>query len=338
MVTRSLNAVVVIPTLNAAPLLERCLASLDAQEREVEVVVVDNASVDGTAAWLRDRYPGAALVRNDCNLGFGNAVNAGVAGARSKPDVVILVNNDTELLPGFVEAILAPFADPGVGMVAGVLLRGDAPDRIDSAGIELDRTLRSADMLANAPVAALATARDPVGPCGGAAAYRAAAFAEVEGFDPSFFAYWEDVDLALRLRLAGWTCRLAPTARVVHRHGATLGASSPAARRLEAFGRGFVIERYGVARRSLRDRLAVAAIDWPALAVHLVARRELGPIRARLRGRRAAARSPRLRAPVELATVSVGTTLARQWHFLADRLRGRAPRHFYESTGVGSER
>jgi N-acetylglucosaminyl-diphospho-decaprenol L-rhamnosyltransferase len=336
MVDRQPTVLVVIPTLNARGLLEHCLESITAQGRPADVVVVDNASTDGTDTMLRERYPDVQVVPSDTNLGFGKAINLGVTEAASAAELVVLVNNDTVLLPGFLSAIAAPFADERVGMVAGVLLQGEVPARIDSAGIELDRTLRSADMLWNGPVALLDDAPDPVGPCGGAAAYRMSAFRAAGGFDPAFFAYWEDVDLALRLRLAGWECRLAPAARALHRHGATLGAASPAARRLDAFGRGFVVERYGVGRGGPSAALALAAVDWPGLVVHLLARGELAPIRARLQGRRAARRSPRLRPPIELATVPVSRTLSRQWHFLYNRLRGRAPRHFYEDAGSSS--
>ena len=137
-----------------------------------------------------------------------------------------------------------------------------------------------------------------MGPCGGAAAYRTAAFREVGGFDETFFAYWEDVDLALRLRLAGHRCVRAPAARALHKHGQTLGAASPAQRRLEAFGRGYVLARYRVARHGLATRAKIAALDWPVLVVHLVVRRELDPIRERRRGTRAGLARPPLRAPL----------------------------------------
>lgn len=319
----------VIPSLDARDLLARTLESLEVAAGRAEVVVVDNDSHDGTARMVADRFPAVTLVRNDRNLGFGRAVNRGVAAVPEDVEILVLVNNDVVCEPGFVERICAPFDDPSVGMVAGVLLQEADPTRIDSAGIELDRTLRSFDLLCNEDVGCLASAPDPVGPCGGAAAYRLSAFRQAGGFDEAFFAYWEDVDLALRLRLAGWECRLAPDARAVHRHGATLGAMSPAARRLDAFGRSYVLHRYRVGRSGpLTTRLAIALVDWPALLVHLVVRREVEPLRARLRGRLAASRGPGLRAPLELATVPVRASLARQWRFLADRLRGRAPGHF----------
>src|SRR5581483_9650391 len=124
------------------------------------------------------------------------------------------------------------------------------------------------------------------------------------GFDDAFFAYWEDVDLALRLRLAGWKSVRHRDARVLHKHGQTLGAASPAQRRLEAFGRGFVLARYRVGSRGALTRLQIAALDWPVLVVHLLVRRELGPIRERRRGRREGLSRSALRAPFELARVS----------------------------------
>ena len=195
------RAVVVIPTFNARDLLADALASIEAQTVPVEIVVVDNASTDGTVEMLETRFPRVAVVRNSENLGFGRAVNRGVEDAAAA-DVIVLVNNDAVCEPDFMERLLDRSPTPAVGMVAGVLLQGSAPELVDSAGIELDTTLRSWDMLWNRPVDELAHAAEPVGPCGGAAAYRRSAFVELGGFDERFFAYWEDVDLALRFRLA----------------------------------------------------------------------------------------------------------------------------------------
>lgn len=327
-----MRAAVVIPTFNARELLADALASLERQTLRPQVVVVDNASSDGTADLVRRAHPAVRLVRLPRNVGFGRAVNAGAA-VVGEADALVLVNNDTVCEPDFVERLVAPLANPRVGMVAGVLVQASDPRRVDSAGIELDSTLRSWDIWWNRPVATIADAPPPVGPCGGAAAYRLEAFGAVGGFDEAFFAYWEDVDLALRLRLAGWSCVRVDEARALHAHAATLGSASPAQRRLEAFGRGFVLERYGVVRGGLRARLAVAALDWPVLAVHLLARREAGPIRARARGRLAAAAGARHPAPLELARVPFAEALRRQAGILQLRLSGRLPEHFYEPEG-----
>jgi GT2 family glycosyltransferase len=224
--------------------------------------------------------------------------------------------------------VTAPLAADGVGMVAGVLLQAAAPELVDSAGIELDVTLGSWDHLWNRPVSELAGARDPIGPCGGAAAYRLPVFKELGGFDDALFAYWEDVELALRFREAGWGCVLAAGARALHDHGQTVGAASPAARRLEAFGRGYVLAKYRVGARNPLQRARIAALDWPVLAIHLLLRREAAPVRARLRARRLGLRARAHRAPLELATVGFLTALARQAGQLHLRLAGRLPAHF----------
>jgi N-acetylglucosaminyl-diphospho-decaprenol L-rhamnosyltransferase len=322
---------VVIPTFDARDLLERALESLERQTLPVDIVVVDNGSRDGTRAMVGQRFPAVQVIESDRNLGFGRAVNRGVAAAGAA-EVIVLVNNDTVCAPDFVERIVEPFSDPAVGMVAGVLLQGSAPELVDSAGIELDATLRSWDILWNEPVEGLSDGPPPVGPCGGAAAYRAEAFRSVGGFDEAFFAYWEDVDLALRLRLAGWRCARADAARALHAHGATLGAASPAQRRLEAFGRGYVLHRYRVPSLGPVTRMRIAMLDWPVLLVHLVVRRELDPIRFRIRGARAGAARSGLRAPVELAGVGLAEALRRQYGLLLLRLTGGLPQHFRDGS------
>jgi N-acetylglucosaminyl-diphospho-decaprenol L-rhamnosyltransferase len=326
------RATVVIPTRNGRDLLRDALESLERQTAEHAVVVVDNASTDGTAGLVAERFPHVRLVRNEQNLGFGRPLNAAVASVETP--LVVLLNNDVVCEPQLVERLIEPFDDEAVAMVAGILLQHDDSHLVDTAGIEIDGTLRAWDQLWNRPVGLLADAAPPLGPSGGAAAYRTDVFRAAGGFDDAFFAYWEDVDLALRLRLAGHRCARADGARVLHKHGQTLGASSPAQRRLEAFGRGFVLARFRVGELGLLTRLQIAALDWPVLAVHLLVRRELGPIRERLRGRRAGLARPALRPPVELATVGFREALGRQWGQLALRLSGRLPRHLRAQSGV----
>jgi N-acetylglucosaminyl-diphospho-decaprenol L-rhamnosyltransferase len=326
-----MRATVVIPTLNARNLVGEALEHLEAQTVPHDVIVVDNASTDGTSELLAERFPHVRVIRMDENLGFGRAVNRGVAAAET--EAVVLINNDVLCAPDFLERLLEPL-DAGAAMAAGVLLQHDRPELIDTAGIELDTTLRSWDSLWNRPVAELAGAGEPVGPCGGAAAFRVDAFRAVGGFDETFFAYWEDVDLALRLRLAGHTCVRADRARALHKHGQTLGAASPAQRRLEAFGRAYVLARYRVARTGVATRLKIAALDWPVLLVHLFVRRETAPLRERWRGTHAGLAGPPLRAPLELATVSFREALGRQFGLLRLRATGSLPTHFDQSTGV----
>ncbi len=126
---------VVIPSYNGRALLDVCLASV-ARCRprgvEVEVIVADDASTDDSVAWLAASHPDVRVVRLESNRGFVGAANAGIAAARG--EIVQLLNNDTEVCPGWVEAGLAPFADPTVGSVAPLVLVRSDPSRVDSAG------------------------------------------------------------------------------------------------------------------------------------------------------------------------------------------------------------
>jgi N-acetylglucosaminyl-diphospho-decaprenol L-rhamnosyltransferase len=315
-----LRASFVVPTWNGLEVLRACLRALARQTVPCEVVVVDNGSVDGTADAVAAEFGDVVLVQSPENLGFGRAVNLGAA--RASGDVLLVVNNDAVCAPDFAERMLAPFADPAVGMAAGVLTQRPHPDRVDSAGIELDVTVGSWDLGWNEPVASLGD-RLPAGPCGGAAAYRRTAWEDAGGFDPALFAYWEDVDLALRLRRAGWRSAFVPDALALHRHGATLGAATPVQRRLDAFGRGFVLGRHG--RRGFVSALRVAVLDWPVLAFDLVVSRHPQVLRERLRGLRAG-RGSRMGPPdPALLTVGFGEALRRRWRFVVRRLRRGRP-------------
>ena len=315
-----MKASVVVPSWNGLGVLREAMPALLGQTADAEVIVVDNGSDDGTAEVVQAAWPEAVLVRTRENLGFGRAVNLGAA--RATGDVVVVVNNDAVPAPDFVERLLEPFADPAVGMVAGVLTQRPHPDRVDSAGVELDVTVGSWDLGWNAPVATLGD-REPAGPCGGAAAYRRTAWQDAGGFDPALFAYWEDVDLALRLRRAGWRSAFAPRAVALHRHSGTLGAASPLQRRLDAFGRGFVLGRHG--RAGLRANLQVAVLDWPVLAFDLLVSRQPDVLRERRRGLRTG-RASRLGAPdASLLTVGLIEALRRRWGFALRRLRRGKP-------------
>jgi GT2 family glycosyltransferase len=281
------RADVVIVTYKGRELLVSCLDHLARQGGDHRVIVVDNASGDGTAELVRERYPAVTLVELPQNVGFGGGVNAGAAVGDN--DAIVLVNNDLDVDEGFVEALLEPLrADPAVGMVAALSLM-PGRERVDAFGIQLDAGLGTYNRLRH---------RDPAdppgllaGPSGGAAAYRRRAFEQVGGFDERLFAYGEDSDLLLRLRSAGWLAAAAPAARGVHLGGASFGVDSPAQRWLGGFARGFLLRRWGV----LRSRAAGRALLVEASVVGwgTVRHRSLVPLRSRLAGWRAAGRGSR---------------------------------------------
>ncbi len=234
----------IVPTYEGRHHLEELLPSLDGQTLPHEVIVVDNASTDGTQDFLRQKWPGVRTIAFAENRGFGRAVNEGVAASSSR--VVVLLNNDIVCTPTFLER-LVEVLDPehAVVMAAPVLVRRGNEERIDTAGIIFDRTLHGFNHLYGEPVEVLTgDPLDPLAPCGGAAAFERAAFLEVGGFDPAFFAYLEDVDLGIRCVARGWKCRLASTAVGIHAHSGTLGEGSAAKNRLTAWGRGYVVGKY----------------------------------------------------------------------------------------------
>ncbi|MDQ2700493.1 MAG: glycosyltransferase family 2 protein, partial [Actinomycetota bacterium] len=234
-----------IPTLNARDRLRLALASLAAQTAECRVVVVDNGSTDGTQAMLEAEFPDCRLLQLPHNHGFGTALNLAIAGEKEGP--ILLLNNDVVLEPDFVAEVTATADATGAEMVAGVLLREDDPQIIDSAGIMADRqTLMAFDLLEGQPVSAASDDLIPLGPCGGAALYDRDAFNRAGGFDPEIFAYYEDLDLALRLRVGGCSCALSPNARATHARSATLGSRSPEKYGITGWSRSYLIRRYGL--------------------------------------------------------------------------------------------
>jgi N-acetylglucosaminyl-diphospho-decaprenol L-rhamnosyltransferase len=278
----SVTVDVVVVTWRARERVLRCLELLAAEAPPHRLIVVDNASGDGTAESTKARFAAATVVEMSTNRGFAAAANAGVA--RGDGEAIVLVNDDVEIEPGFVAAIVAPLRDdPECGMVAGLLLMPEN-GLVDGFGIELDTTLAPYNRLRREPPTAkpgrLAM------PSGGAAAYRRTAFDAAGGFDERLFGYGEDVDLGLRLHRAGWMVAAAPDACGVHLGGASFGVDSPLQVELAGFARGFVLARYGV----LRSRAAPRALLFEALVVGygLVRRRSLAPLRSRLRGYRAA--------------------------------------------------
>jgi GT2 family glycosyltransferase len=299
-----MSATVVVPTRHGGPRLARLLDSLAHQTLPSRTIVVDNASPDGVTE-LVARHGFAEQLRLEENAGFGRAVN--LASASCDADALVLVNDDCVCEPRFVEELVAAL-DPaaGVVMAAGVLVDAYEPDRIDTAGMELDDTLLVFDYLNGERVASLGPATpSPVGPSAAAAAFDRAAFVEEGGFDERLFAYWEDVDLVLRLLRAGGRCALAAGARGMHEHSATLGSGSREKNYLMGFGRGYVLRKWSVlhsprraARVLLGDGLICAGqlvLDQTPAGAHgrldgLTAAADTSPLpypAAVLRGRRA---------------------------------------------------
>jgi len=242
---------VVVLAWNAREDVLRCLASLRGETGAGDVVVVvDNASSDGTAEAVRAAHPGAQVLANAENLGYAGGMNVGVRRALELGTPwVLLLNQDTEIPPGTLAALFdAAARHPGASALQPLLVREDRAT-IDSAGQRLHRVPGATDRLGGRPLAEAPDADEEVfGPCGAAALLRAEVFREAGLFDEEFFLIFEDVDLAFRMRLAGRRTVLVPAVRVVHRRGISGAAAAPSA-----------LRRFLVARNSV----ALALRYWP---------------------------------------------------------------------------
>ena len=285
-----MSATVIVPTRLGGARLGRLLDSLARQTVPSRTIVVDNAAPVGVAE-LVARHELAEHLRLEENAGFGRAVN--LAAARSDAGALVLVNDDCVCEPRFVEELVTAL-DPaaGVVMAAGVLVEAHDPETVDTAGMELDETLLVFDYLNGMPVSSLGSETPaPIGPCAAAAVFDRAAFSEAGGFDENLFAYWEDVDLVLRLVRAGGRCALAPAARATHEHSATLGSGSREKDYLTGFGRGYVLRKWSVLE-SPRRAARVLIEDGVICGGQLLFDRTPAGVRGRLDGFEAAAAVP----------------------------------------------
>ena len=271
-------------------LTRSCLAHLARQTRRHHVYLCDNGCDEGTVDRARAEFPHIDVTRLERNMPYAVACNA-AAGA-GDGDVVVMMNNDVDARPDFVERLVAPLEQrPQVGSVAALLVR-PGERAIDSAGLVADRTLAAFPRWQGHPPSHARTDRPALtGPAGAAAAFRRTAWQQVGGLDETIQAYMEDFDLAIRLRNVGWETALALDAVAVHVGSATFGHRSVASRRNGGFGRGYVLRRYGV----LRSRAAARAIATEAVVVlaDLAISRDAAALRGRIAGWRAAAGQPR---------------------------------------------
>jgi GT2 family glycosyltransferase len=213
----SFQAAVVVVNWNAGGLLGRCLDAVYAQTLPpAQVIVVDNDSGDGSADGLEARYADLTVLRPGHNLGFAAANNRAAAAARS--EWLALLNPDAFPEPDWLERLAAAAeAHPAYAFFASRLVSEDDPQRLDGTGDLYNGTglawRRDHGRRAGRSAAA---AGEVFAACAAAALYRRDAFLGAGGFDESYFCFFEDVDLAFRLRLLGHRCRYVPEAVVRH--------------------------------------------------------------------------------------------------------------------------
>ncbi len=262
---------VVVPNYNGAALLQGCLSSLLAQTYpHIEIVVVDNASTDDSIETVSVLAPKAFILRERQNLGFAGAVNEGIRAA--KGDWIAVLNNDTEVVPTWLtECVQAMGRHPEADFLACRILDFRRREIIFSAGdcfLRAGIGYRRGQELNDGP----GYRREiPIfAACGCAALYRKTALEGVGCFDGRFFAYLEDVDLALRLQAAGSRGWFIPAAEVYHIGAATSGGEfSPLAVRLRTRNGILLLIKSVPAHILLRSlaRIAAAQISWSARAI-----------------------------------------------------------------------
>lgn len=219
---------IIVLNYNGEDFIRECLDSLEAQTcRDFELLVVDNASADGSWEIVRDwcAEHGHTAIRNVENLGYSEGNNVGIRQARG--EFVLVLNNDTVVAPNWLQELLsATEAHPDYDMFASQIRNFDRPEVLDTIGIIVYRDGMSRGLGRLEPVERYQEPCEVFAPSGCAGLYRRSMLEAVGMFPADFFAYCEDMDLGMRIRLAGGRCWYVPAAVVYHHYSATAGKYS----------------------------------------------------------------------------------------------------------------
>lgn len=224
MPSSSVKVSVIIPNWNGGKWLVGCLNALKSQDyRDFEVLVVDDASTDGSCDHLEERFPGVRVLRLAEHHGFARAVNAGIMATSG--DYVVLLNNDTLPSTLFIRNLVLAMdtLPPDVGCLASCMRSMDNPMLLDDAGDIFTWYGHAQKRGHSKPVAEFKETGEILSVCAGAALYRRVFLNDVGGFDEKFVSYLEDLDLGLRGRLLGYRYKFVADADVLHKgHGSNL--------------------------------------------------------------------------------------------------------------------
>jgi GT2 family glycosyltransferase len=215
---------IIVPNCNGREHLDTCLSSLHdlAFPREqLEIIVVDNCSTDGSVELVRSGFPDVQVIRNEVNLGFSRSANQGVEAA--KGEYVAFLNNDMRVDSKWLRVLIDTLQSrEGIACVGSTVLSWDGAS-IDFMGRPDDAFCLAYDSRDEdrSPPHPATSANPTLFASGGAALFRRQVFRELGGFDPDFFLYHEDVDLGWRIWLRGYECLLSSESLVFHRGGAT---------------------------------------------------------------------------------------------------------------------
>jgi GT2 family glycosyltransferase len=215
---------IVIPNWNGKKFLQTCLDALRRQTcRDLEVIIVDNASSDGSQAFIRENYPEVRLIELPENRGFTGACNAGMQAAQG--ELICLLNNDTEVDERWAEAVIDAFCrHPDIGTVASKMLLFDKRDTIHTTGDYFTVEGKPGNRgVWQRDTGQYDREEFVFSACGGSSVYRRAMLDQIGLLDDDFFFSLEDVDLGWRAQLTGWRCLYTPHAIVYHHLSATGG-------------------------------------------------------------------------------------------------------------------
>ncbi|WP_407378863.1 glycosyltransferase family 2 protein [Methanobrevibacter sp.] len=216
---------VVTPNYNGAKFLKKYFDSLNADSECIgEVIIVDNGSTDSSLNYIENssfNFP-VVIIKNDENLGFAKAVNQGILKARH--DFIFSLNNDTEIKEGSIKPMLELISQDDVFSVQAKMLKADNRSLIDDAGDEYNLLAWTKKTGENQDSDKYNNVCEIFSSCAGAALYKKSVLDKLGLFDENYFAYMEDVDLAVRSQINGYRNLLCPEAIVYHIGSATSGS------------------------------------------------------------------------------------------------------------------
>jgi GT2 family glycosyltransferase len=217
------SVTILILSWDGRPLLEEFLPSVVEAAGNHEVMVVDNGSHDGSVEFLKARFPGVRVLQLDRNYGYSEGNNRGMKHVTT--DLVVLLNNDMAVDPGFLDPLLKPFSDPDVFAVASQIAMADKSRSLLETGKTRARFESGLFYLWHDPIAPQEELLDvlPVfWAGGGACAIDRRKFEMLGGFDALYQPFYvEDTDLSYQAWKRGWRALLAPASRVIHKHRGT---------------------------------------------------------------------------------------------------------------------
>lgn len=250
-----MDITVIIPNYNGKQYLKTCLESVRMQNHIKEVILVDNASIDGSVEWIKNNYPGFTLLENKQNRGFAAAVNQGIRA--SQTPFILLLNTDVELEHNCTTHLRECVMQDGrIFAASSRMVQYHHRERMDDAGDEYTILGWTKRVGYGKPLEKYDEAREVFSACGGAALYQKKVIDMIGPLDERFFAYLEDVDLSYRARIHGYKVVYCPEAVVYHVGSASSGG------------------RYNQFKVPLSARnnvyLAYKNMPWPQLLVNLV--------------------------------------------------------------------